>query len=147
MCLRTKSKKPKIAKKDIICYKVLEVRDGKYYSPVMLFRYDLDVLYKSCGEPHVTYNGSRYEVDRGMFHAYTSKNTAYNSLLLVWRGRCVFPAIIPKGSKYYIGICNEICSDEIIICSKEPPQQLEESKWKKFINKYFKWSSKKNSLD
>ena len=109
MCLYTKWKKPKKAKKDIIVYKIL---DKDCVSPYRGFKYNLGVKYDTDMESFNTPFDNGLYIDVG-FHAFTSKRALLKSSL---KSRIAFKCIIPKGSSYYISSCKkEIVSDSIII--------------------------------
>lgn len=114
MCLYTKWKKPKEAKKDIIVYKIL---DETRVSPIRGFVYNLGVKYDTNFE-HVNslFTNGRF-INAG-FHAFTSKRALLKSSLMKnpLKLGVAFKCIIPKGSSYYISSCKkEIVSDSIII--------------------------------
>lgn len=108
MCLYTKWKKPKEAKKDIIVYKIL---NKTCVSPIRDFVYNLGVKYNT----DMKFYGGQYTdglfVEAG-FHAFTNKRALLRSSL----PGVAFKCIIPKGSSYYISAYKkEIVSDSIII--------------------------------
>jgi len=116
-------KKEKIAKDDIICYKV-----GRKYNKNWIFRdtflplfrnftYKIGKLYKKCYPSRLIVevpefipirysNGIIYEG----FHSYKSKYTSYYAM----HSYCCVLCIIPKGAKYYENK-TEYVSDQIII--------------------------------
>lgn len=117
MCLYTTQKEPKMAEKDITCYKVLKIynpewegesgRKGKktvlqsYYNPK--FKWNVDKHYRSrlVIEPrHLTNN---YSVNKA-FHAYQTLESAksFCKSSLKHPG-VIVRCIIPKGAKYCAG--------------------------------------------
>ena len=109
MCLYTKWKKPKKAKRDIIVYKIL---DRYCKSPYRGFAYNLGVKYDTDMKSFKGMFTSGIYIDVG-FHAFTSKRALLKSSL---KSGVAFKCIIPKGSSYYISYCKkEIVSDSIII--------------------------------
>lgn len=119
MCLITKMTEPKIAEKDITCYKVLkiynpewEVESGRkrksnktilksYYNPK--FKWNIDKRYRSrlVIEPrHLTNN---YSVTKA-FHSYQTLESAksFCKSSLIHPG-VIVRCIIPKGAKYCAG--------------------------------------------
>jgi len=91
--------KIKVAKKDIVCYKsVLKIGEKTLRSSVIGFTYILGRLYKrpftKTIKDKVKY---RDHLSGGGFHSYRYKTSASNSYEVV---RC----IIPKGSKYVLGV-------------------------------------------
>ena len=121
MCLATTRAKAKIAEEDIVCYKLVEHRGrgrkfGNYRSFFRNFKYCLGVTYQEAmfvDDVSATYSyfTKQYSVNHG-FHSYRASVCPSRSETLV---KCV----IPKGSKYFIGIGNvgggQYCSDKIRI--------------------------------
>ena len=116
MCLLLEHLEPKIADKDIICYKIVEKTKikGIYTSYFQEFEYIIRQLYtnnldikfvdriikKLC--PSYPYYGV-YAIEEGMFHSYVSSLHAK-----INRGPSEFivKCIIPKGAYYYTGYYN-----------------------------------------
>lgn len=113
MCLYTKWKKPKKAKKDIIVYKILR---ENYISPYRGFSYNLGIKYDTDMDFFTDPYDDGLYIDVG-FHAFTSKRALLKSNLKKYFSTgIVFKCIIPKGSSYYISSHKrEIVSDSIII--------------------------------
>ena len=100
---------PKIADKDIICYKLVErtkikgVYKSKYqgfeYVIKQLYTNNLDIRFANKSIKRYFYTGF-YKIEEGMFHSYTSSMypilspSSYYTLL-----KC----IIPKGAYYFEG--------------------------------------------
>ena len=106
MCLRiVKDEKPRIAKKDILCYKVISsCGDGTYQTYYQLTDVVIGETYKS--KVIVRPNGTTIGVG---LHSYSNKKALfqfnYDLLSDPIRGvKC----IIPKGSTYYVG---DFCGD------------------------------------
>ncbi len=121
MCLVSKRRFPKKAKKDIICYKLLEKFEEKYYTPCRGIYVDINKELKAKGislsiiEP--------YEKGEGYIHSFRTlphrdalESSGWNLSRI-----SIFKCIIPKGTKYHIGNNYDICSKKIIfkklICS------------------------------
>ena len=114
MCLVTNWEEPKIAEKDIICYKIYEGSQNGYVSPYR-------------GSPIPEFNKITYadyfqekivnnQCHQG-FHSFVFFNSAKEL-----KGRHlyfnIFKCIIPKGARYYegfFGIRKSYCSDRIIV--------------------------------
>ena len=113
MCLYTRWKKPKKAKRNIIVYKIL---DKTRVSPYRGFVYNLGVKYDTDMDFFINPFGGGLYIDVG-FHAFTSKRALLKSALKKdFIPGVAFKCIIPKGSSYYISSCKkEIVSDSIII--------------------------------
>lgn len=109
MCLITNQLEPKIADKDIICYKLVKRTKikGVYKSGFQGFEYIIRQLYTNNINIEFTHklirysSFLRYSIEEGMFHSYVSSlypirlNTPPNWITL----KC----IIPKGAYYYEG--------------------------------------------
>ena len=108
MCLVINHLEPKIADKDIICYKLVKRTKikGIYKSSFQKFEYVIRQLYTNNFD--ITYADglikgvySKYYIEEGMFHSYASYlcsvilNPLPNWVLL----KC----IIPKGAYYFEG--------------------------------------------
>lgn len=108
--------KPFVAKSNIMVYKLLEYKDGRYKTP-----YQKAPIRFSGGkwEGWQTKFGMSYsdgwEVDEG-FHSYWAE-TAISDIQKA--GREIFYAVIPEGSHYYIGTDGDIVSDRLVILSHE----------------------------
>lgn len=92
-----KHREPKIAERDIICYKVLAYKDSfnSYRSPFTDTEYTINELKEVImGEP------SHGNIEEGL-HSYASIKKAGILAKRRWKSRSVFKAIIPKGSTYY----------------------------------------------
>lgn len=120
MCLYTTQKEPKIAKKDITCYKILEICNPEWeaesghkrkskktalrsvYYPN--FKWSIDKRYRSrlVIEPrHLTNN---YSVTKA-FHSYETLESAKSYYETMSLNSCaIVRCIIPKGAKYYEGM-------------------------------------------
>ena len=116
MCLRLDYSEPKIADKDIVCYKLVEKTKikGIYKSYFQEFEYiirqlytnNLDikfadiVVHKLCSS--YPYYGA-YAIEEGMFHSYTNYMPfeLFTSL-----DETILKCIIPKGAYYYEGHFN-----------------------------------------
>lgn len=110
MCLLLGHLEPKIADKDIICYKLVYKTKikGVYKSSFQEFEYIIEKLYTNNISiefsnrviKHFKYVDIPY-IEENMFHSYVNRPNSiqllYNEILL----KC----IIPKGAYYYIGMC------------------------------------------
>lgn len=113
MCLYTRWKKPKTAKRNIVIYKIL-IKDR--VSPYRGFLYNLGVKYNTDMEPFKSPYTDGFYIDAG-FHAFTSKRALLkSSLKKEFMSTIAFKCLIPKDSKYYISANKkEIVSDSIVI--------------------------------
>ena len=114
MCLDINHLKPKIADKDIVCYKLVKKTKikGIYKSSFQRFEYVIRQLYTNnldirfadkviknlCPSyPHL----SIYAVEEGMFHSYASN--LYPIILSPLPNCALLKCIIPKGAYYFEG--------------------------------------------
>lgn len=114
MCLTTNQDKPFIASNDIKCYKELI----KYCTKTMYetpFRFST-ILFKNgvciqqCDEFGISYN--KYDVNEHyIFEGIHSKN----HISYCPPTHCFKIAIIPKGTEFYTGNCNDLVSLKLII--------------------------------
>lgn len=131
MCLQTKWKKPRIATKDKIVYKLLDddTNSKKANAPFNSFIYDLGKVYKT--KILETNNWSAFD----HMAEFTLRSTNRKELISIGEGfhsaktkkrlkdglfsdRNIYRCIIPKGSKYYVGLTDLIVSDKIKIVKK-----------------------------
>ena len=118
MCLDINHLKPKIADKDIVCYKLVKRTKikGIYKSNFQRFEYVIRQLYtnnldirfadkviKNLCPSHPPL--SIYAVEEDMFHSYMTLSYSLQiSIQLLYNG-VILKCIIPKGAYYYIGMC------------------------------------------
>ena len=138
MCLYCWRKNPRIAKKDIVCYKVLiHLGSGAYVTPYtqrhltyaekkgkldFVATGDKITLVNLVGLSRFFF---RYKVSKGYIHTFKNKADAAIEMA-DWRRHknppYVFKCIIPKGTEYYKGIfgrtMKSYCSDKIRIIEK-----------------------------
>lgn len=111
--------KPKKARKDIKVFKVLELNGLFLHSPYYNKErcWAINWLYKSSMRGNVSFQENLFrsmiEVSRG-FHAYTTLADASINKLLN-KDYVVCEAVIPKGSKYYLGTQGDIVSNQLKI--------------------------------
>jgi len=126
MCLITKWKKPKVAKKDIICFKTMRRIEGAITSSFQFFEYELDKLYETemaedpSGGPHDYKDSKKLEeyVREGIPHKIISEgfHAALTIQRLGWIGfDYIYKCIIPKNSLYYRDATGLIVANQIII--------------------------------
>ena len=118
MCLDINHLKPKIADKDIVCYKLVKRTKikGIYKSNFQRFEYVIRQLYTNnldirfadkviknlCpSRPHL----GIYAVEEGMFHSY--ENHLYPVILSPLPNCALLKCIIPKGAYYFEGYFDE----------------------------------------
>lgn len=110
--------KPFIAEKDIIVYKALEQRDifelKNFYTPFM--HYPIVFVNGKCIISSVLETNSSPYVGYGV-HACVNENLIKITIEFFSETKKITKhwAIIPKGSKYYIGADEDIVSNELIV--------------------------------
>ena len=118
MCLDINHLKPKIADKDVVCYKLVKRTKikGIYKSNFQRFEYVIRQLYTNnlnirfadkviknlcTSYPHLDI----YAVEEGMFHSY--ENHLYPVILSPLPNCALLKCIIPKGAYYFEGYFDE----------------------------------------
>ena len=109
MCLVTAQLKPKIADKDIICYKLVKRTKikGVYKSSFQGFEYVIRQLYTNNIKIEFSHKLIkdkvllRYSIEEGMFHSYESY--LYPVILSPLPHGALLKCIIPKGAYYFEG--------------------------------------------
>lgn len=111
--------KPKVAEKDIKVYKILKEINSNYLIPYRRERINF-VNSKADLQPvkiiaYWDWIINRFVVDEG-YHSFTTVKEVKFNLNFNFRGNtAIFNAIIPKGTKYFIGKYNDIVSEKLII--------------------------------
>ena len=110
MCLVTTQLEPKIADKDIVCYKLVKRTKikGVYKSSFQGFEYiirqlytnNLDIRFANKSMKWYFYK-SFYKIEEGMFHSYVSN---LNPIILsCLPDYTLVKCVIPKGAYYFKG--------------------------------------------
>lgn len=122
-----------VAKQSILVYKVLEVKNKHYRTPYMLKGINFDdeygmFFYKttrfSINRTHYSYYYTQYhyDVSKGI-HSYfvfdAANNTSEHIKIMSGSNSNIHYAIIPKGSKFYIGIDSDIVSSNLVVFENE----------------------------
>ena len=115
MCLVIKQLEPKIADKDIICYKLVKRTKikGVYKSNFLKFEYIIRQLYTNYfdikyADMLIKKRYSRSVIEESMFHSYV--NHLYPVILSPLPNWALLKCIIPKGAYYFEGEFDEIPS-------------------------------------
>lgn len=119
MCLYTRDKKPRVAKRDIVVLKYLRKENERFYSPYQGTPVTLGkILISSPSKPHITFSSidnfgrEISQIDSGVIHAMLFKDGGY--------GNYCAKAIIPKGTKYWISSFGaEIAAEKMLITKEE----------------------------
>lgn len=109
----TKQTKALVADKDIPVYKVLTIKDGYYETPYIHTRVDNLALPFVAHMFKDTFNKEKEYLSCGI-HSFTDHKAALSMQLWYPDTRVILDAYIPKGTKYYEGIHDDICSERII---------------------------------
>ena len=119
MCLWTRQKEAKVAKKNITCYKIM-LKYGKmvvspYYASFIPAATLNGGLYSACGSEHVEVSNVRVIVGGGFIHAYSDLNVAKEELARFNEWAHLYKCVIPAGTRYFRSIPedHEICAKEI----------------------------------
>ena len=125
MCLISKWRFAKKAKKDIVCYKVLDKMGDKYYTPYMDTIVDINRILKAKGFSFSFFDDPK-EKGKGYIHTYASLYYAKEHVsAMACKNPVVFKCIIPKGTKYHISKnCTEFCSKKIDFESQIPSYEI-----------------------
>ena len=113
MCLIISELRPKIADKDIVCYKFVERTKikGVYKSSFIGFEYIIRQLYTNNIKIEFSYKFIKdrvlfgYFIEEGMFHSYASY--LYPVILSPLPNCALLKCIIPKGAYYFEGYFDE----------------------------------------
>lgn len=110
-----------VAKEDILVYKCLDCVGRLYYTPFqhmpIVFTKGKYVYNKECMDEY-TYCGKASSVAiRVGIHAYGTKNVALATCrgYHIICGTSMHYAVIPKGSNFYIGIDEDVVSNNLIV--------------------------------
>ena len=113
MCINLMQRSPEIAKEDIIAYKVLEINsDDLMFTPYLYMHIKFNKLYIDPKQERE----ECYKLTSGVYHLFSSIEDAillkeYIEKKYYARGSkfVIVKAIIPKGTKYYVGKCELGC--------------------------------------
>ena len=120
-----------VAKQSILVYKVLEVKNKHYRTPYMLKGINFDdeygmFFYKttrfSINRTHYSYYYTQYhyDVSKGIHSYFVFDKAKHTNDFLQGLGVSnIHYAIIPKGSKFYIGIDSDIVSSNLVVFENE----------------------------
>ena len=103
MCLHLKDfgEEAKIAEENIVCYKSVFKNNATHFSSLYMHMHiKLGNHYVDSDPYHLEYTGG---IDRGYYHTFETFEDA-KKLSEGYNGT-VLKAIIPKGTRYYKGIC------------------------------------------
>ena len=113
MCLESKTIFPKIAKEDIICYKVIDIKGYSVYN--RSYQYDEHKINKANGGSRLIkdilfyfFHRKKYPFVRcvfGILHSFAFKEYALNLFIHLGKSDSytIWECVIPKGSLYFEG--------------------------------------------
>lgn len=128
MCLESKTIFPKIAKEDIICYKVIDIKGYSVYNKS--YQYDEHKINKANGGSRLIKDILFYFFYRkryssfayvfGILHSFASKEYALRLFINLGKHELytVWECVIPKGSLYFEGYYNEYGSRKLKLIRK-----------------------------
>jgi len=119
MCLQTNWEQAKIAKTDIIVYKILSCVSKKYLTPYRNARVEIGKTYESdLDEPQLKfYIGNSFErIVKVSLHSFANKKSIIAAQTkesgITWFGkRVLVKCVIPKGSEYVKGKFSSLTAD------------------------------------
>ena len=136
-----------VAQEDILVYKCLDCTDGWYCTPFqympIVFTKGKYVYNKECMDEYVYCGKASSVVIRVGIHAYGTKDAAMatSKSFHSSNGTSMHYAIIPKGSNFYIGIDEDVVSNNLIVYREKRcfdrhyPNIIDV---KEYMNKYLK---------
>jgi len=146
MCTLTKAVTPLVAETDIICYKSLRLVNGGMYSSIYMgFTYTLNDLYTSelsFGDNKCAWDNMEQFAWDEIDPTWQSDNSNVNAVEMGFHavlnperfeneehedeGGITMICVIPKGSKYFLGLTDIIVSDSIIVLGELYPTNNDE---------------------
>lgn len=117
-----------VAKQSILVYKMLEIKNNHYRTPYMSKAVNFDdeygmFFYKTTRfsiNRTYFYKKYHYDVSRGIHSFFDFDKAKHNSDFLLTLGVSnIHYAIIPKGSKFYIGAEGDIASSNLVVFENE----------------------------
>lgn len=119
MCLVTKAAISSIAKKDIICYKVLISMNGNLRTVYRDFPVSIGIVMTDTAKEEIKHIFGNVLIEGGFFHSCVdieSAKTLVNTISSVNPNSLkIYEAKIPKDTEYYIGENKDLCSKSLVI--------------------------------
>ncbi len=114
MCLivNKENRNAKVAENDIICYKLMygykdDISNGiRIITPYQLkeLPFNETIVAEGRATKHTDEDDANQKlIGQGVIHSYSTLDGAVDDMLNFGGGNIVFKAIIPKGTKYYVG--------------------------------------------
>ena len=143
MCLLTKDKEWRIAKKNIPCYVARKVLFKQIRSPFYSYTWWTIGNRRTADGNDACLKGTYWtkrEIGHGVFHSFIHKKDAYTLCNVKTKHRKPFKAYIPKGTKYCVGIAHRVSNSvdgakvygsRKLVLIEQLPDELEEVRCKK----------------
>ena len=117
MCLHIGNKKGHIAVNDIVCFKELILKDGKYETPYQETKVTLGEYLIPDSSPEISEYGFKYNMGGGIIHAYLDLSSC-------GPGDTIFKAIIKKGTRFWLqDDLKQIAAEELFITEEKVTYQ------------------------
>ena len=117
MCLYIGNKKGHIAVNDIVCFKELILKDGKYETPYQETKVTLGKYLIPDSDPEISEYGFKYKMDGGVIHAYLDLSNCVP-------GDTIFKAIIKKGTRFWLqDDLREVAAEKLFITEEKVTYQ------------------------
>ena len=137
-----------VAKEDILVYKCLDCENGEYctpfqYMPIMFTKGKYAYNKVKMNESAICSENEKFAYIYYGIHAYSAKVKAImvSKDFHKTNGTSMHYAVIPKGSNFYVGYCDNIVSNNLIVyrdkrCfDRHYPNIID---FKQYIDKYLK---------
>lgn len=119
MCLITNNTRKYIAEKDIVCYKIVNIKGTEIISYWFGFPYELGRKYITQALQPIFIKNGDIRIKEG-FHSYRNLDIAKDYIhcaMFNLLPEIIVKCIVPKNSEYYIS-SKEMVSNQIIIVEK-----------------------------
>lgn len=131
MCLKKKSRIPRIATKDIVVYKILHVENNKLFTLFCRNEIEIGKTYKGIFDKYnifikhrlCTFNNNiicflislffSKLITSGYIHSYSNYNSIPSYFKYSYLNNYIIKCIVPKGTLYFIGKNGDIASRKI----------------------------------
>ncbi len=124
MCLYSRQRRPKLSRKEIVCYKILKTKDDGTFTPFRRMFITDGQLYnkipvRASEKIKKSFIGSYYLYDVGLIHSYLDLEEAKSRIRSSPAcGFFIYKCHIPKYTRHVYGIGKEIAAKKIIIDEK-----------------------------
>lgn len=105
------------AKEDIVVYKILKKSNGELCSPYRNY-FVWDTMTKHAELEYIFWGHGHFAIEDGL-HAFSTEEAAMKQFTIFrmneFRKYAIYKAIIPKGTKYWLGHGDEIASEKMTL--------------------------------